>query len=90
MFYGFYCNLYIAYIYTAIQGVFAVTVFGFTLFDFFHSLEWRSTKNLLYLALGVMSGLPMIHLVFGDENTIHGFTFTTLLPGYVGMAAAYL
>ena len=42
-------------------------MFGLSLCDFFHTVEWRPLKNKLYAGLGFTSGIPIFHLVFGDS-----------------------
>ncbi len=88
-FYGFYCNMFYAYFYCAIQGLLATVVFTLTMFDFFHTIPWRRTKSSLYFLLGVMSGLPEIHLIYGDHTIVNGYSFLTQLPYYLLMGVAY-
>jgi len=36
-----------------------------------------------------MSGLPEIHLIYGDHTIVNGYSFLTQLPYYLLMGVAY-
>lgn len=82
--------MFYAYFYCSIQGLLAIIVFTLTMFDFFHTIPWRATKNWLYLFLGILSGLPELHLLLGDSKIVNGFSFLTQLPYYLLMGVAYM
>jgi adiponectin receptor len=64
-------------------------LFGFCLFDFFYSAEWRSLKNKLFAGLGFTSAIPLVHFAIGDA-TLEGYSFSSQLPYYAAMAVSYL
>jgi len=62
--YGFYCMPMWSTIYLSIIGVTSLVVFFVSLTDMIHSEPYRTAKSVMYGSLGILAGLPMIHLVY--------------------------
>jgi len=61
-YYGFYCDTWLRYTYLFIVGTACTTVYVISIFDFIHSAEWRKIKGIMYGSLGLLAGVPAIHL----------------------------
>lgn len=88
--YFFYCEPLLRNIYLTFISLFAITVFFLTLTPSFHTPEKRTFRGLLFLALGISAGLPIIHLLL-FRSSVSGFTESPrLLFWYVGGACYIL
>jgi adiponectin receptor len=63
IYYGLYCQLSYGYVYVSVVGAACLIVFFVSLTDKFHSEELRHYKVWTYACLGLLAGLPLVHLL---------------------------
>jgi len=87
IYYGFYTSAFYRSLYLASMLFLGSLLFGLTRFEFFYSPAWRLTRILLFVALGMVSVVPLVHLLW-----YHNFNqlSVALLHGVVKMGCVYL
>lgn len=65
LFYFFYCQQSWFWIYFVILSIASGTIFGISMMDWFYMNKYKALRTYVYIALGIFSGLSMIHAFIG-------------------------
>lgn len=92
-YYGFYCQINVAYFYLSLIGLFSLVVFFISLQDFIHEPKYFSVKPLMYGGLGLLAGVPLFHLLYYEYfnfSAIGNFSMSNSYIYYVLMGISYV
>ena len=70
LFYSFYCQMNLFWIYFTIMTIACSTIFGISMMDWFYLNKYKALRTYVYIFLGLLSGVAMLHAILARYDAV--------------------